>query len=296
MIRWRQQFWLLLPALGLLSLIFLVPIGHYLWLSTQTQTVLTELQPIPAGTAQWVRLWNDSRFWQDAWQTLRFAGLSVSTEMVLGLAIALLLNQPLRGKSSLRMISLLPWALPTTVMALGWRWIFNDPYGPINQALHWVGMAPVAFLANPSITWIATVWADTWKTTPFVALLLLAGLQNIPRDLYEAAQLEGASAWQSLWRITVPLLTPYLLIALVFRLAQALGVFDLVQVLTGGGPAGSTESLALYAYLNAMRFLDFGYSATVMLGAFAGLLVLCAGLAGLWWFSSGREAMTGGDL
>ena len=295
MLRWRQQFWLLLPALGLLTLVFLVPIAHYLWLSTQTQTVLTELRPVPAGAAQWIRLWNDSRFWQDAWQTLRFAGLSVTTEMALGLAIALLLNEPLRGRSSLRMISLLPWALPTTVMALGWRWIFNDPYGPINQALGWIGVTPIPFLANPSITWVATVWADTWKTTPFVALLLLAGLQNIPRDLYEAAQLEGASPWQSLRHITIPLLTPYLLIALVFRLAQALGVFDLVQVLTGGGPAGSTESLALYAYLNAMRFLDFGYSATVMLGAFAGLLVLCGALALLWWWSSGRQDLAGGE-
>ena len=295
MLRWRQQLWLLLPALGLLTLVFLVPIAHYLWLSTQTQTVLTELRPVPAGAAQWIRLWNDSRFWQDAWQTLRFAGLSVTTEMALGLAIALLLNEPLRGRSSLRMISLLPWALPTTVMALGWRWIFNDPYGPINQALGWIGVTPIPFLANPSITWVATVWADTWKTTPFVALLLLAGLQNIPRDLYEAAQLEGASPWQSLRHITIPLLTPYLLIALVFRLAQALGVFDLVQVLTGGGPAGSTESLALYAYLNAMRFLDFGYSATVMLGAFAGLLVLCGALALLWWWSSGRQDLAGGE-
>ncbi len=295
MLRWRQQLWLLLPAMGLLTLVFLVPIGHYVWLSTQTQTVLTELRPIPAGAAQWIRLWNDSRFWRDAWQTLRFAGLSVTTEMVLGLAIALLLNEPLRGRSSLRTISLLPWALPTTVMALGWRWIFNDPYGPINQALSWIGVTPIPFLANPAITWIAMVWADTWKTTPFVALLLLAGLQNIPRDLYEAAQLEGASAWQSLGRITIPLLTPYLLIALVFRLAQALGVFDLVQVLTGGGPAGSTESLAFYAYLNAMRFLDFGYSATVMLGAFAGLLVLCSGLAVVWWLSGGRQELAQGE-
>ena len=295
MLRWRQQLWLLLPAMGLLSLVFLVPIAHYLWLSTQSQTVLTELRPVPAGAAQWIRLWNDSRFWQDAWQTLRFAGLSVTTEMVLGLAIALLLNEPLRGRSSLRMISLLPWALPTTVMALGWRWIFNDPYGPINQALSWIGVTPIPFLANPAITWITTVWADTWKTTPFVALLLLAGLQNIPRELYEAAQLEGASAWQSLRRITIPLLTPYLLIALVFRLAQALGVFDLVQVLTGGGPAGSTESLALYAYLNAMRFLDFGYSATVMLGAFAGLLLFCCALAVLWWWIGGRQDLAGGQ-
>jgi multiple sugar transport system permease protein len=188
----------------------------------------------------------------------------------------------LRGRASLRTISLLPWALPTTVMALGWRWIFNDPYGPINTLLGLAGWDPLPFLSSPALTWMATVWADTWKTTPFVALLLLAGLQNIPADLYEAAALEGAGRWQCLRRITLPLLTPYLLIALLFRLAQALGVFDLIQVLTGGGPAGSTESLALYAYLNAMRFLDFGYSATVMVGSFSILLLLSAVAAVAW--------------
>jgi multiple sugar transport system permease protein len=279
----RWKLWLLmLPALVLLLGIFAAPMLHYLWLSTQAQTVLTGLKPVGVGGQQWLRLLHDARFWQDTWQTLRFSAASVGLEMVLGLAVALLLHQPLRGRASLRTISLLPWALPTTVMALGWRWIFNDPYGPINTLLGLAGWDPLPFLSSPALTWMATVWADTWKTTPFVALLLLAGLQNIPADLYEAAALEGAGRWQCLRRITLPLLTPYLLIALLFRLAQALGVFDLIQVLTGGGPAGSTESLALYAYLNAMRFLDFGYSATVMVGSFAILLLLTAVAAVAW--------------
>ena len=283
--RWR--LWLLMaPALALLLAVFAAPLLHYLWLSTQAQTVLTGLRPQPIGTQQWLRLWNDGRFWQDTWQTLRFSAASVSLEMLLGLVVALLLNQPLRGRALLRTISLLPWALPTTVMALGWRWIFNDPYGPINRLLAWLGLGAIPFLSNPAITWMAVVGADTWKTTPFVALLLLAGLQTIPADLYEAAALEGATPWQTLRRITLPLLTPYVLIALLFRLAQALGVFDLIQVLTGGGPAGSTESLALYAYLNAMRFLDFGYSATLLLGSFAILLLLCSTAALAWRWSS----------
>ena len=276
--RWR--LWLLMaPALLWLVAMFAAPLLHYAWLSTQAATVLTGLEPKPVGAEQWLRLGNDARFWQDTWQTLRFSAASVGLEMLLGLAMALLLHQPLRGRGPLRTISLLPWALPTTVMALGWRWIFNDPYGPINQLSNRLGLGTIPFLSNPAITWMAAVWADTWKTTPFVALLLLAGLQTIPSDLYEAAALEGAGPWQSLRRITLPLLSPYLLIALLFRLAQALGVFDLIQVLTGGGPAGSTESLALYAYLNAMRFLDFGYSATVMLGSFAVLLVVAAAAA-----------------
>ena len=122
--------------------------------------------------------------------------------------------------------------------------------------------------------------ADVWKTTPFITLILLAGLQTIPADLFEAFRLEGGRPLQALRTITLPLLVPYILLSLLFRLAQAFGVFDLIQVLTGGGPAGSTESLALYAYLNAMRFLDFGYSATVMLGGFL-LLTLFIVLAGL---------------
>ena len=192
------------------------------------------------------------------------------------MALALLLHRPLPRRGLVRAVVLLPWALPTTVMALGWRWILNDPFGPLNGLIQAMGLRPVGFLSEPAITWLFTVLADVWKTTPFVALLLLAGLQAIPQELEEALRLEGCGAWQRLRRLTLPLLAPYLLLAALFRLAQALGVFDLIQVLSGGGPASSTESLALYAYLNGMRFLDFGYAATVMLGMFGLMLLLCA--------------------
>ncbi len=263
---------LMAPALLLLLAVFLWPMLDYAWLSLQAQTVFTGLKPVPVGLANWERLLGDGRFWQDAAQTLRFAVVSVGLELLLGLAIALLLHQSWRGRGLVRSLSLLPWALPTTVMALGWRWILNDPNGPINGVLQSLGLPSLPFLASTQLAWLAVVLADTWKTTPFVALLLLAGMQMIPGDLYEAFALEGGRPWQGLLRITLPLLRPYVFIALIFRLAQALGVFDLVAVLTGGGPASSTETLALYAYLNAMRFLDFGYSATVMLGMFVLLL------------------------
>jgi multiple sugar transport system permease protein len=268
---------LMAPALLLLLAVFLWPIVHYAWLSLQAQSVFTGLKPVPVGLANWERLLGDGRFWQDAVQTLRFALVSVGLELLLGLAIALLLHQSWRGRGLVRSLTLLPWALPTTVMALGWRWILNDPNGPINGVMQSLGLPSLPFLGSPQLAWLAVVLADTWKTTPFVALLLLAGMQMIPADLYEAFALEGGRPMQGLLRITLPLLRPYIFIALVFRLAQALGVFDLVTVLTGGGPASSTESLALYAYLNAMRFLDFGYSATLMLGTF--VLLLAAALA-----------------
>ena len=271
---------LLVPAALLLSLVFVAPLIRYAWLSGHASSVLTGLTPVPNHGANWIRLVADQRFWQDLGQTLRFTGVSVTLELILALAIALLLDQRWRGRGVVRATVLIPWALPTTVMALGWRWIFNTPYGPLNQIANLFGQADLNILANPSITWMATVVGDLWKTTPFAALILLAGLQTIPADLYEALRLEGAQPNTCFRRITLPLLTPYIGLALLFRLAQAFGVSDLIQVMTGGGPASSTESLALYAYLNAMRFLDFGYSATIMIGSFLLLLILCASL---WW-------------
>ena len=271
---------LLLPSLIFLIAVFAFPLIRYVWLSFHADSVMTGLLAIPNQGANWQRFIHDSRYWQDLFQTLRFAFVSVTAEVVLGLIIALILNQPLRKRALIRSSSLIPWALPTTVMALGWRWIFNTPYGPIDRLIQSGLGRPLNALGEPSIAWITTVYADIWKTTPFVALILLAGLQTIPSDLYEAAKLEGASSWICLRRITIPLLLPYLGLALMFRLAQAFGVFDLVQVMTGGGPASSTESIALYAYWNALRFLDFGYSATIMIGSFLFLssLILIAWL------------------
>jgi len=265
---------LMAPALLLLAAVFLWPLLQYAWLSGQASSLLTGLEPIANGGANWQRLLGDARFWQDAVFTLRFALLSVGLELLLGLAIALLLQRPCRWRGLLRAVTLLPWALPGTVMALGWRWIFNDPYGPLNRLIGFFGADPYGFLSTPSSTWLFAVIADVWKSTPFVALLLLAGLQSIPRELEESLVLEGASRSQILRQLTLPLLQPWIVLAILFRLAQALGLFDLVQVLTRGGPAGSTESLALYAYLQAMRFLDFGYSSTLVLATFLLLALL----------------------
>lgn len=276
--------WLLmLPALALLAVVYVAPLLRYAWLSGHASSLLTGLEPVANGRANWLRLLEDGRFWQDVGQSLRFATVSVGLELLLGLGLALLLHRPRSGW--LRAAVLLPWALPTTVMALGWRWIFNDPHGPINALLVAAGGQPYGFLSTPSTTWFAVVIADVWKTTPFVALLLLAGLQAIPADLREALVLEGAGPWRILRHLTLPLLAPWFGLAALFRLAQALGVFELVQVLTGGGPAGSTESLALYASLQALRFLDFGYAATVLLATFALLLI-----PGLLWLAGQRRA------
>jgi len=269
--------------------VFLWPWVHYCWLSLHASSLLTGLAAIPNGGANWQRLLQDGRFWQDALQTVRFAGVSVGLELGLGLLMALLLHRPSRGRGLLRAFVLIPWALPGTVMALGWRWILNDPYGPLNALIQSLGGSTYPFLSSPATTWAFTVLADVWKTTPFVAIILLAGLQSIPRDLEEALRLEGAGDWTVLRRLQWPLLSSYVTLALLFRLAQAFGVFDLIQLLTGGGPAGSTESLASYAYLQAMRFLDFGYSATLMLATFLMVLTLSLlWLGGMRWSGARR--------
>ena len=270
-----MNIFLIIPAALLLLIIFGIPLFRYLWLSFNAASVITGLEAIPNHGANWVRIIGDERFWQDALQTFRFTAISVSIEMIIAIGIAILLNQKFRNRGLVRTLTILPWALPTTIMALGWRWIFNTPYGPIEQFYSQIGMQPANILSNPSITWLATVIADVWKTTPFITIILLAGLQSIPNELYEAFHLEGGGKSQAFRAITLPLLKPYLLISILFRIAQAFGVFDLIQIMTGGGPAGSTESLSIYAYLNAMRFLDFGYSATIIIFSFILLILFC---------------------
>ncbi len=266
----------ILPAFLVITFVFGVPLFRYAWMSMHTVSVMSGFEPIPNYGANWIRLFNDYRFWQNTIQTTRFAITSVTIELILAILIALVLNQNWKGRGLIRALSLLPWALPTTIMALGWRWIFNTPYGPIEKVASSFGFSPLNILSNPNIAWIATVITDVWKTTPFVALIILAGLQTIPNDLYEAFYLEGGKPTNAFFTITLPLIRPYIILGITFRLAQAFGVFELIQVMTGGGPASSTESLALYAYLNAMRFLDFGYSSTIMLGSFALLVFACS--------------------
>lgn len=274
--------WLVvLPALLLLALIFLYPIGRAFWLSLFTKNLGTELQPVFSGLANYLRMIGDGRFWQDLGTTTVFTAISVTVELILGLGIALVLNQSFRGRGVLRTIAILPWALPTAVMGLAWTWIFNDRYGAVNDLLRRLGWSDggTVWLGDPQLAMTALIVADTWKTTPFIAIILLAGLQTIPEDLYEAHAIDGASPWQSFYKITLPLLLPQILIALLFRFSQAFGIFDLVQVMTGGGPAGTTETISIYIYKTAMRYLDFGYGSALVFATFALLVGVVGAIA-----------------
>jgi ABC-type sugar transport systems, permease components len=177
-------------------------------------------------------------------------------------------------------ILLIPWTLPTAVIAVLWAWMLNDQYGGVNAVLLRLGVidSGVTWLGKPATAMMAIVFADVWKTTPFVFLILLAGLQNIPRELYDAIEIDGGGTWAKLRYVMWPHLLPFTFVALIFRIVQAFAVFDLVWVMTGGGPGGSTETVSIYTYRTYMRYLDFGYGAAlaittvVVLGVIAAVL------------------------
>lgn len=276
---------MLFPALLVLGLVFIYPIGRAFWLSWFTENLGTQLEPVFSGLGNYQRMVGDGRFWQSLWNTSVFTVISVFLELLLGLGVALVLNKSFWGRGVVRTVAIIPWALPTAVMGLAWAWIFNDQYGVVNDIFMRLGLIDtgINWLGTPTLAMIALIVADVWKTTPFISIILLAGLQSISVDLYEAHRLDGASPWQSFTQITLPLLMPQILIALLFRFAQSFGIFDLVQVMTGGGPAGSTETVSIYIYSTVMRYLDFGYGAALVVVTFL-LLVLAVAIIS-WLFN-----------
>jgi multiple sugar transport system permease protein len=269
---------LLAPALLVLAVVYAYPVVRSFWLSLFTQNLGTELKPVFSGLDNYARMVQDGRFWQTIGNSLVFTISSLLLELILGMGIALVLNQAFRGRGTVRTIAILPWALPTALIATTWAWIFNDQFGVLNDILMRLGIihAGINWLGEPTPAMLSVIVADVWKTTSFIAILLLAGLQSIPQDLYEAHAIDGASPWQSFRQITLPLLMPQILIAALFRFAQAFGIFDLIAVMTSGGPGGATETVSLYIYATIMRYLDFGYGAALVVITFLILVLMVA--------------------
>ncbi|MEK7287470.1 MAG: sugar ABC transporter permease [Elusimicrobiota bacterium] len=252
------------PALAMMALINAVPIGQTFYLSRDFS-----------------RLVSDGRLATVLWNTGVFTFWTVSFELVLGLAIALLLTRPFRGRGFVRAAVLIPWALPTAVMAMAWRWIFNSEYGVLGDLLyraHLSATPQIPWLASPGLAMFACILADVWKTTPFMAILLMSGLAVIPKDLYEAADIDGAGPVRQFFLITLPLLMPTITLAALFRAIQSFGVFDLIWVLTGGGPGGRTQMIALYVYDTVFRYQDIGYGCTLTLVMASCLFAFAGGM------------------
>lgn len=251
---------LLAPVLAFLFAVSFYPIIDTVWGSLHTGYVLPTRETVFVGLDNYTALLADGEFWNALGVSLIYTFVSVPVELVLGLGVALLLNRQFKGRYFAQAAILFPWALPTIINARIWAWMFHGQYGVINDILVRIGILaePYAFLAHPDSALIAMIFVTVWKTTSFMALILLAGLASIPDHLYEAARMDGASRWRQFWDITLPLLKPTILVALIFRTLPALQAFGLPFGLTNGGPGGATRTLVLYANELTFTRLDFG--------------------------------------
>jgi ABC-type sugar transport system permease subunit len=287
----RRLAWVfVLPALGLVALVAVFPLGWTIWESLHLHDLRMPWRGQPfIGLANYGELLGDPRFWGALLHTALFTLVSVTLELVLGLLVALALDRAFRGRGIVRAAVLLPWAIPTVVAALLWRFMFESQAGIVNAALVGAHVVdePVVWFVRAATAWVPVVLADVWKATPFVALLLLAGLQSIDRSLYEAAAVDGAGWWWQLRHVTLPLLAPAILVALVFRTLDAFRVFDLIYVMTGGGPGTSTEPLALYTFDALLQNLRFGYGAALSVVVFVVTFTLA--LVYVRWLGAGAE-------
>jgi multiple sugar transport system permease protein len=256
----RLAFLMVSPSMALIALVAAYPIGYAIWLSLHEYSVRV------AGLSRWAGLRNysnalgDSEWWAAFAHTMIFAACSVTLELLIGLAMAMAMHSAFKGQGILRTVVLVPWAVLTVVTAIMWRTMFDSPLGFVNTVLGtntvWLGDEPYAL--------IVIILADVWKTAPFMALLILAGLQVIPTEIYEAAKVDGATGWQRFTRITLPLLTPAILVALIFRTLDALRIFDLPYVLTNGKNGTSTLSTIAQEAFATNRIYGLGAAMAVL--------------------------------
>ncbi len=273
----RLAYLLVAPAAVCIALVAFYPLLTDFWLSLHSKNLRFPARGEPfVGLHNYLALVQDGRFWNALRNTALISAVSVTAELVLGLLAALAIHRSFRGRGMIRAALLVPWAMTTVVTARIWDWIFNANYGIFNALLLKVRVIDAyrAWTASADSAIWAVIGADVWKTMPFMALLLLAGLQMIPTELYESARIDGAGAWLLFRRITLPLLRPAILVALLFRTLDAVRIFDLPFVLTGGGPGYATETLSIYAYRTLFTNLDFGYGATLSFGMFLVVMIV----------------------
>ncbi|MFO7169046.1 MAG: sugar ABC transporter permease [Chloroflexota bacterium] len=274
----RLAWVLLAPTLAVVALVALYPLVQTFYLSL-TNARLASAAPVEfVGLENYRFLIQDFAFRDAVTITVLFTLITVAFEFLLGLLFALVINSSFRGRGPMRAAMLIPWAIPTVISAQMWKWMYNDVYGVVNDLLvNRLGLIgrPIAFVAADTTTALLSIAAvDIWKTTPFVALLLLAGLQVIPGDVYEAADVDGANRLQQFFSITLPLLRPAILVTLIFRTLDALRVFDVFFVMFGARP--DMQPLAVYAQQYLVNFSDLGYGSAICVAIFALIAVFVA--------------------
>jgi trehalose/maltose transport system permease protein len=281
--RVRSAWLFMTPMLIVLALVAGWPLLRTMWFGL-TDANLSDLDAAEfIGLINYYYLLTDPDWWNAVWNTLVFTTVSLTTETILGLAIALTLNAHFRGRGLLRAAVLIPWAIPTVVSAQMWNWMYHDVFGVINEGLKIMGLIsePIAWTASPDTALLAVIMVDVWKTTPFMALLLLAGLQMLPQECYESARVDGVHPVKVFFKVTLPLLKPALMVAIIFRALDALRIFDLIYVMSGNNK--DTMSMSVYARQQLVDFQDVGYGS-----AAATLLFLIIALITVVYLTLGK--------
>jgi multiple sugar transport system permease protein len=251
--------------MAVIALVAAYPIGYAIWLSFNEYSVRTPGLSRWAGFKNYTEAFGSSEFWEAVKNTFVFTGISVTLELAIGLGMAIAMHEAFKGRGLLRTVVLVPWAVLTVVSAITWRTLFEPNLGLAPVLLGKIGVGEdIVWLGQEGYAMAVMILADVWKTAPFMALLLLAGLQVIPDDVYDAAKVDGATTWQRFRRITIPLLMPAILVALIFRTLDALRIFDLPYVLTGGSNGTTTLSLIAHQELTANRLIGYGSALSVL--------------------------------
>lgn len=251
------------PAFLVLIVILIYPLGYSFWLSFHKWTLRDFLQGVPwVGLQNYLTLFSNPDFLASIRVTFTFVILALIIEFTLGMGLALLLNRNLKFKGIIRSFILIPMMCTNVVIGLTWRLLFNYNFGIINYYLSQVNLKPVEWLSNPDIAIFSIIIVDVWNTTSFVTLMLLAGLQSMPEEPFEAARIDGASAWQTFTYLILPLLRPTILVTLLWRIIDAFRIFDVVYLLTAGGPAHATEMVSIYVYNYGFKSFNLGYASS----------------------------------
>jgi multiple sugar transport system permease protein len=263
----------LIPGLIIFLFVILIPTILAINYSFYQATSFVS-EPTYVGIDNYVNLIKDNRFWRDLWQTLIYAGSSVSLQIVIGIVIALILNQNFVGRDLVRGVTVVPYIIPVIVVTIGWEWILDTNWGVINNLIANLGLEKIQFLSI-DLAMFTAIMLSVWTWTPFVTLVFLSGLQTIPTELYESAKLDGANSLQQFWRVTLPMVKSIILTIVLLRGLWMFNKFDLIWLLTGGGPLETTETLPILIYLNTFKFFKVGYGSTVaVLSLFIMLLAM----------------------
>lgn len=266
----------ILPSVLFVIIMIIFPLAYNLMMSFHQWSMSNIVPPKFIGFRNYINLFKEERFLASIWRTLYFSAIGLIIQVILGVSFALFLHREFKGKNVTKTIFLLPMVTTPVAVGMVWMLIFEPTIGLANYLLSKLGIAPQVWLGDQKIALESLLIVDTWEWMPMIALIVMAGLSALPNEPYESAKIDGASSWQILWRITIPMISPTIIVAALLRLIDILKTFDIIYSTTQGGPGFATETINIYGYLQAFQYFNFGMASAVLVLFFIFLLILIA--------------------